>query len=174
MTTVADIMTTDVRTIAPQENLREAARLMRQLDVGALPVCQEGRLLGMLTDRDIAVRGVADGLAPDSTAVSDIMSGDVECVAEDDDADDVMRRMGEMQLRRLPVVDDARCVVGIVALADVALRQDGHVDETVREISEPGGPTSQSSQASSQSPSQPKSQAQAQRGGAAKPKSKGR
>jgi CBS domain-containing protein len=146
MTTVAEIMSTDVRTIAPQENLREAARLMRTLDVGALPVCQEGRLLGMLTDRDIAVRGVADGLAPERTAVSDIMSGDVECATEDEDAEDAMRRMGDRQLRRLPVVDEDRIIVGIVSLADVALRHDGHIDETVREISEPGGPSSQSTQ----------------------------
>lgn len=141
MTQVAEIMSTDVCTIEPQETLRRAAQLMQELDVGSLPVCQDRRLLGMLTDRDITVRAVADGLPADSTTVSDVMSGDVQCCSEDQDAQDAMRLMGEKQLRRLPVVDEDRNLVGIVALADLATRQGGHIDQTVREISEPGSTT---------------------------------
>lgn len=138
MTQVADIMSTDVCTVEPQESLRRAAQLMQENDIGALPVCQDRHLLGMVTDRDITVRGVADGLDADSTTVSDVMSGDVQCCSEDQDAQEAMRLMGEKQLRRLPVLDAQRNLVGIVALADLATRQDRHIDQTVREISEPG------------------------------------
>lgn len=138
MTSVADIMSTDVKTIEPQQSLRAAAQLMKQLDVGALPVCDGSRLLGMLTDRDIALRAVAQGLAPDSACVSDVMTPDVAWCAEDDDTDTVMKQMGERQIRRLPVLDKSHRLVGIVALGDLATRQSKPVDETVREISEPG------------------------------------
>ena len=138
MNRVAEIMSPEFGTIAPQETLRSAARLMQEHDIGALPVCQEERLLGMLTDRDITVRALADGLDPDTTCVSDVMSGDVQCCRADQDAQEAMALMGERQLRRLPVVDAQRRLVGIVALADLATRQEDSVDRTVREISEPG------------------------------------
>ena len=138
MTQVSDIMTADVRTIEPQESLRRAALLMQELDVGSLPVCNGERLLGMITDRDITVRGVADGLDPDQACVSDVMSGDVQFCTEDQDAQEVMRTMGDKQVRRLPVVDLDKRLVGIVSLGDMALRQPGHIDQAVREISEPG------------------------------------
>jgi CBS domain-containing protein len=130
-------MSTEVRTVQPQDSLRAAAQLMQQLDVGALPVCDGERLLGVLTDRDIAIRGVADGLDPERACVSDVMTPEVQCVVEDQDAQEAMRLMGERQIRRLPVVDRDRKLVGIVSLGDLALRQSGHVDEAVREISEP-------------------------------------
>jgi CBS domain-containing protein len=142
MTQVADIMSTDVTVVEPQQSLRVAAQLMKQLDVGSLPVCNGKRLLGMLTDRDIAVRAVAEGLAPESTCVSDVMTPDVEYCTDDQDTEEVMRQMGDKQLRRLPVIDADRQLVGIVSLGDMATRQRGSVDDTVREISEPGGPTS--------------------------------
>jgi CBS domain-containing protein len=141
MSKIADIMSTDVRTIQPQESLREAARCMQELDVGALPVCDGERLLGMLTDRDIAVRGVAGGLDPEQACVSDIMSPHVDYLTVDQDSDDAKRLMGEKQIRRLPVIDDDRRLVGIVSLGDLALREDGHIDRAVREISEPGQPS---------------------------------
>jgi len=141
MTQVAEIMSTEVCTIEPQETLRRAAQMMQEYDIGALPVCQDRRLLGMVTDRDITVRGVADGLDADSTTVSDVMSGDVQCCRDDQDAQEAMRLMGERQLRRLPVVDARKNLVGIVALADLATRQGDHIDQTVREISEPGSAT---------------------------------
>lgn len=139
MAKIADIMSTDVQTIQPQESLRRAAQCMLELNVGALPVCDGEYLLGMLTDRDIAVRGVAEGLHPDQACVSDIMSPDVESCTTDQDADEVMRLMGMKQLRRLPVVDGKRRLVGIVSLGDLALRQSGHIDRALREISEPDG-----------------------------------
>ena len=138
MTRIADIMSTDVKTIQPQESLRRAAQCMQALDVGALPVCDGERLLGMLTDRDIIVRGLADGLDPDQACVSDIMSPQVDTLSVEHDADDAKRLMGERQVRRLPVVDGDRRLVGIVSLGDLAVRESGHIDRAVREISEPG------------------------------------
>ena len=137
MSNVSDIMSTDVQVVEPQDSLRHAAELMQELDVGALPVCDGERLLGMLTDRDITVRGVAQGLDPDATAVSDIMTGEVEFATADQDTAEVMRVMGDKQIRRMPVVDQDRRLIGIVSITDLALRQPGHIDTTVREISEP-------------------------------------
>lgn len=137
MSNVSDIMSTDVQVVEPQDSLRHAAELMQELDVGALPVCDGERLLGMLTDRDITVRGVAQGLDPDATAVSDIMTGEVQFATADQDTAEVMRVMGDKQIRRMPVVDQDRRLIGIVSIADLALRQPGHIDTTVREISEP-------------------------------------
>ncbi len=139
MPTVSDIMSTDVQVIEPQQSLRAAAQLMERLDVGALPVCDGRRLLGMLTDRDITVRGVAHGLAPDSACVSDVMTPGAETARSTQDTEEVMRLMGDRQIRRLPVVDDGGDLVGIVSLGDVATRQQGHIDTAVREISQPGG-----------------------------------
>ena len=138
MSNIAEIMSTDVQTIQPQESLRRAAQCMQELDVGSLPVCDGERLLGMVTDRDITVRGIADGLDPDQACVSDIMSPDVQCLTADQDADEAKRLMGVHQVRRLPVVDGERRVVGIVSLGDLAVRESGHIDRAVREISEPG------------------------------------
>jgi len=138
MANVSEIMSTQVMVIEPQETLRRAASLMGELNVGSLPVCDGERLLGMLTDRDITVRGVAEGLNPDEACVSDVMTNQVEFCTEDQDADEVMRQMGDKQVRRLPVVDVDWNLVGIVSLGDLALRQPGHIDNTVREISQPG------------------------------------
>ncbi len=138
MANIADIMSTNVQVIEPQDSLRHAAELMQELDVGALPVCDGERLLGMLTDRDITVRAVALGLDPDATAVSDIMTTEVEFATADQDTAEVMRVMGDKQIRRMPVIDQDRRLVGIVSIADLALRQPGDIDVTVREISEPG------------------------------------
>lgn len=137
MSKIADIMSTDVRTVQPQDSLRRAAQCMQELDVGALPVCDGERLLGMVTDRDIAVRAIADGLNPDEACVSDIMTPDVAFCTADQDAEEAKRLMGARQVRRLPVIDDNRRLVGIVSLGDLATRQTGHIDRAVREISEP-------------------------------------
>ena len=137
MSKIADIMSTDVRTVQPQDSLRRAAQCMQELDVGALPVCDGERLLGMITDRDIAVRAIADGLNPDEACVSDIMTPDVAFCTADQDAEEAKRLMGARQVRRLPVIDDSRRLVGIVSLGDLATRQTGHIDRAVREISEP-------------------------------------
>ena len=138
MSRIADIMSTDVRTIQPQESLRRAAQCMQELDVGALPVCDGERLLGMLTDRDIVVRAIADGLDPDQACVSDVMSGDLEYCTADQDTEDAKRLMGARQLRRLPIIDANRKLVGIVSLGDLAVRDTGPIDDALRDISEPG------------------------------------
>ena len=137
MPIVQEIMSTDVRVIEPADTLRKAAQLMLELDVGALPVCLDGKLLGMVTDRDITIRGVAAGLPPERALVSDVMTQDLQFCTEDQDTEDVMRTMGIAQVRRLPVINIDKELVGIVSLGDMALRQPGPVDQTVREISEP-------------------------------------
>jgi CBS domain-containing protein len=137
---VSEIMTTDVQVIGPQETLQHAAQLMDQLNVGALPVCDGRHLLGMVTDRDITVRGTAAGFGPEEACVSDVMSTGTEWCTEDQDTDEVMRLMGEAQVRRLPVINTKRELVGIVSLGDLATKQPGHIDRAVREISTPSEP----------------------------------
>jgi len=137
MPTVSEIMSTDVKLIEPDATLRRAAQLMQELDVGALPVCRGNVLVGMVTDRDIAIRGVAAGLAPDTARVSEVMTGELQFCTVDQDTDEVMRTMGDAQVRRLPVVNLDKELVGIVSIGDLALRQSGHIDKAVREISAP-------------------------------------
>jgi CBS domain-containing protein len=137
MPIVNEIMSTEVQLIAPTATLRQAAQMMLDQDVGALPVCEGSRLLGMVTDRDITVRGVAAGLSPETACVADVMTQTLEFCTEDQDTQDVMQTMGHAQVRRLPVVNMDGDMVGIVSLGDMARRQPGPVDQTVREISEP-------------------------------------
>ena len=137
MPIVNEIMSVAVQVITPEATLQQAARMMLELDVGALPVCRDVTLLGMVTDRDITVRGVAAGLMPDTACVAEVMTTTLEFCTEDQDPEEVMRTMGQAQVRRLPVVNMEGELVGIVSLGDMARRQPGHIDQTVREISEP-------------------------------------
>jgi len=135
---VRQVMTTDVITVEPEATLTEAARRMRGLDVGPLPVADGGRLVGMLTDRDIAVRATAEGRDPRNTRVSDVMTRDVVCCFEDDDVLQAARAMAQYRKRRLVVVDAAGRVVGIVSLGDLALRARNElVGEALEAISQP-------------------------------------
>lgn len=136
MKTIAEVMTTDVEVLRPEETLRDAARAMADLDVGSLPVCDGRRLIGMITDRDITIRAVAEGKSAD-TPVSDIMTDEVVWCNDTDSVDDVLQQMADAQIRRIPVVDDERQLVGIVALGDIALEEEDDVDETLRDISMP-------------------------------------
>jgi CBS domain-containing protein len=138
MTTIADIMTRSIATVRRDETLQAAAARMQEMDVGSLPVLDGKAVAGMVTDRDIAVRGVAAGMIPQEALVADVMSAEVRFCRADDSVDRVMAEMGELQVRRLPVLDANDEIVGIVALADVATRQSAHTDETLREISTPG------------------------------------
>jgi CBS domain-containing protein len=138
MTTIADIMTRSIATAQRDETLQAAARRMREMDVGSLPVLDGKAVAGMVTDRDIAVRGVAEGMIPQESLVSDVMTAEVRFCRADDSVDQVMEEMGDLQVRRLPVLDANNEIVGIVALADIATRQSAHTDETLREISTPG------------------------------------
>ena len=137
MTRIRDIMTRDVEVIQRDDTLQHAAQRMRALDVGSLPVCDGPTLAGMVTDRDITVRGVAEGRLPQESKVADVMTEDVRWCRPDDTVEQVLEQMGDQQVRRLTVLDDARQVVGIVALGDLATRQSGHTDEALREISQP-------------------------------------
>jgi CBS domain-containing protein len=142
---VKDAMTSEVRMVSPAQTIRDAAKLMAELDVGALPVAENDRLVGMITDRDIAVRAVAEGL-PATTPISKIMSPEVLYCFDDQRLEEVTRNMGDVQVRRLPVVNRDKRLVGIVAIADLARsEQPTTVGRAVSHVSEPGGKHSQSS-----------------------------
>ncbi|CAA9505497.1 MAG: Inosine-5'-monophosphate dehydrogenase [uncultured Sphingomonas sp.] len=136
---VSEVMTTDVATVRPDQTAREAASFMLEADAGSIPVLREGRLIGMITDRDIAVRGVAEGHGPD-TPVSELMSNDVVAARVDDDVDEVAVRMSEAQVRRLPVIDEKEQLCGIVSIGDITQKaEDGTAEMALEGITEPGG-----------------------------------
>jgi CBS domain-containing protein len=137
---VSEVMTRDVTAVPTDASVRDAARQMDQLNVGALPVCDGNRLVGMITDRDITVRCTAAGSQPDATRVYDVMSGDVRWCREDDQVEQAEREMSHMQVRRLPVIDRKKNLVGIVSLGDLATRNAPGTEETLRSISEPSVP----------------------------------
>lgn len=140
---VRDSMTQDVVVISPDQSVADAARLMVERDIGALPVGENDRLVGMLTDRDIAVRVVAEGKGPD-TRVSEAMSRDVMYCFEDEDLNHVAINMGSIQVRRLPVVNRDKRLVGIVSIGDVATSEGARMTgRAVAGISSPGGAHSQ-------------------------------
>jgi CBS domain-containing protein len=142
---IRDVMTGSVCLADPNWTLREAAQRMAEQDIGALPVGENDRLVGMVTDRDIAVRAVARGLAPDQCRVRDVMSHDVMYCFDDEDVDDAAQNMGELKVRRLPVVNRDKRLVGIVAVSDLARREnDRALGRAVADISAPGGAHSQS------------------------------
>ena len=137
---VSEVMTRDVRLIEPTQTIRDAARLMAELDTGILPVREGDRLVGMITDRDITVRAVAQGRGPD-TAVREVMTDEVKYCYEDDDTNDVARNMADIQVRRLPVLTRDKRLVGIISLGDMAVSDEA--GEAVAGISQPGGQHSQ-------------------------------
>jgi CBS domain-containing protein len=116
---VNEAMTNDVKIASPNETIRDAARLMAQIDAGVLPVGQNDRLVGMITDRDIAIRAVAADKGP-QTPIRDIMSKEVLYCFEDDDVDDVVQNMADIKVRRLPVLNHEKRLVGILSLGDIA------------------------------------------------------
>src|ERR671933_1354767 len=119
---VSETMTRDVRIASPDQSIREAARIMAEIDAGVLPVGENDRLVGMITDRDIAIRAVAEGKGPD-TSVREVMTEDVKYCFEDEDTDHVARNMADQQVRRLPVVNRDKRLVGILSLGDLAVMQ---------------------------------------------------
>ena len=136
---VSDVMTRDVQTVRPDQPVQEAASFMLSVDAGSIPVSDGGRLVGMITDRDIAVRGVAKGYGPD-TPVRELMTDDVICVREDEDVDDVASKMSDAQVRRLPVVDSDERLCGIVSLGDLSREADEDcASEALEGVSERGG-----------------------------------
>jgi CBS domain-containing protein len=136
---VSEVMTRDVRTIQPGQTAREAASFMLSSDAGSIPVTEGERLVGMITDRDIAVRGVAQGNGPD-TPVRELMTSDSICVREDDNVEDVASKMSEARVRRLPVVDAQEKLCGIVSLGDLSRETDEQTaGQALEGVSQPGG-----------------------------------
>jgi CBS domain-containing protein len=138
MQLVSEIMTRNVQAVSPRESLRRAAQMMDELNVGALPVCEGERLIGMVTDRDITVRATSAGITPDDAAVNEVMSTDVRWCFEDQPLDEVMRQMADTQIRRVPVVshDEIRRLVGIVSLGDIATRSHESQERGLRRVVE--------------------------------------
>lgn len=125
MKAVGDFMTRPVHTVGPETTLTDAARALRERDIGALPVSEHGRVVGIITDRDIALRVVAEGDWPDHTLVRAVMTPEVVHVAPDDGVDEAMSRMEEHGVHRLPVLDAEGALAGIVTLADLARNPEG-------------------------------------------------
>ncbi len=139
---IGNVMTRDVEVIPPKSSVRDAARKMRDLNVGSLPVCDGRRLQGMVTDRDITIRAVAEGRDPDRVAVREVMTPDVVYAYEDQDVREVADLMRGHQIRRLPIVSRERDLVGIVALGDLAVdvKDDQVTEEVLEDVSKPARP----------------------------------
>ena len=136
---VSEAMTSDVKICTPGQTIREVARVMAQIDAGAMPVGENDRLIGMITDRDIAIRAVALGKGPD-TPVREVMSTEVKYVFDDEDLEHVAKNMGDIQVRRLPVVNRDKRLVGIVSLGDVAQNEDKRTSgKAIAGVSQRGG-----------------------------------
>ena len=142
---VKDAMTTDVELASPTQTIRQAALLMGQCDCGVLPVADKDSLVGMITDRDIAIRAVAAGKGP-RTLVREIMSQEVLYCFEDQELDEVAANLADIKVRRLPVMNREKRLVGILSLGDMAKKADGdgaEVAHALKSISQPGGEHSQ-------------------------------
>jgi len=147
MQTIQDVMTRDVQTISPEDSVRRAAQMMDEFNIGSIPVVDGEKLVGMITDRDITVRSTAAGQAPESTRVGDVMSTDVRTCYAGQSVDEVLAQMGDVQIRRVPVVDQqSHSLVGIVSLGDMATKQSKGVEAALEEISSPSEPDRSSAQ----------------------------
>jgi CBS domain-containing protein len=136
---VSEVMTRDVQTIQPDQTAREAASFMLNADAGSIPVTEGNRLIGMITDRDIAVRGVAKGNGPD-TPVRELMTDDLVVVRIDDDIESAAAKMSDAQVRRLPVIDQDERLCGIVSLGDLSREADlDCASEALEGVTQPGG-----------------------------------
>ena len=144
---ISELMSKNPRTVTPDTPVSEAAQLMKEEDIGMVPVIERvggaetrGRLVGVITDRDIAIRTVAEGRASDSP-VRDVMSSGVRTATPNDSVESVMELMGREQVRRVPIVDERGSLVGVVSQADLArkAKNEGRVERTVEQISQPGG-----------------------------------
>lgn len=140
---VSEIMSRDVRVASPRQTIQDAAAIMAEIDAGIVPVGEQDRLVGMITDRDIAIRAVAMGKGP-TTAIEEVMTKDVKYCFEDEDSEHVLDNLGDLQIRRVPVVNRDKRLVGILSLGDLANQTgNGHAGAALAEISRPGGQHSQ-------------------------------
>jgi CBS domain-containing protein len=143
---ISKCMTRDVQLASPTQSIRDAAKMMADIDAGSLPVGQDNRLVGMITDRDIAIRAVAEGKSPD-TPVRDVMSQEVLYCFDDQELEEVARNMADIKVRRLPVLNRSKHLVGIVSLGDLSRKQQPEMTaKAVSNISRPGGRHSQAVQ----------------------------
>lgn len=135
-----EIMTRNVTTATRETSLRDAAILMRDGDMGAMPIVENGKLVGIVTDRDMVVRGIAENKSAD-TSIGDVMTAEIFSVKEDDFVFEAIRLMGDKQVRRVPIINEAGELVGIIAMADVALETEDEreIAETLEEISSGAG-----------------------------------
>ena len=133
---ISEVMTREVRVASPDDTLQCVARVMEEEDFGSLPVAENDRLVGMLTDRDITIRAVARGLAPQDSTVREVMSTDVQYVYDDESVLDVANVMGDLHVRRLPVLDRDQRLVGIVSLGDLALSTPTGAGDALQSIAE--------------------------------------
>jgi len=143
---VSEVMSGEVQIADPNQPIRDAARLMAEIDAGVLPVGENDKLVGMITDRDIAIRAVAADKGP-ATPIREVMSKDVKYCFEDDDLDDIAQNMADIKVRRLPVLNHEKRLVGILSLGDIALTEGpgpSNAGSALCGISEPGGEHSQS------------------------------
>ncbi|WP_058553649.1 CBS domain-containing protein [Thiohalocapsa sp. ML1] len=136
---VSQQMSRDVRVATPDQSIKEVARLMADIDAGFMPVGDNDKLVGSITDRDIAVRAVAAGKGPD-TLVKDVMTQDVKYCFEDEDLGQVAQSMSDQRVRRMPVLDRNKRLVGVVSLGDIAAAEPGLAGETAEAVAQPGGP----------------------------------
>ncbi len=137
---VNEIITHEPEVIRPETALIEAAQKMKSMDIGMLPVCDGDRLVGVITDRDIAVRGVAQGYDPKTARVQEVMTPEVIYCFDDEDVKEAAKKMEEKQVRRLPVLNREKRLVGIVSLGDLAVRtgKEKLAGEVLERVSEPG------------------------------------
>lgn len=141
MKAISEVMTRDVTVARPDDNLQHIAQIMRDQNIGSLPVCDGKRLVGMITDRDITVRAVAEGKDVDQAKVSDVMTDQVLWCYEDQTVGEVLQEMGHQQIRRIPVVSrSSKELTGIVTIGDLATRQSASVDAAMEDISAPFQP----------------------------------
>ena len=136
---ISEVMTRDIQTVRPDQPVQQAASFMLSADTGSIPVTDGDRLIGMITDRDIAVRGVAKGYGPD-TPVRDLMTDDIVIIRIDDDVEEAASKMSEARVRRLPVIDENQRLCGIVSLGDLSRETDSDcASEALEGVSQPGG-----------------------------------
>ncbi|PTM94216.1 CBS domain-containing protein [Mycoplana dimorpha] len=135
---VSEIMSRDVRIASPDQSIADVARSMSDAEIGFMPVGEHGRLVGTITDRDLVVRALADGLGGD-TAVRQIMSQDVKYCFEDEEVEAVARNMGQLQVRRLPVVNRDKRLTGVVSIGDAAVAEAGSAGAALNKVARPGG-----------------------------------
>jgi CBS domain-containing protein len=143
---VNEAMSRDVRLAQPGQTIRDAAKIMSEIDSGAVPVQENDRLVGMITDRDIAIRAIAVGKGPD-TPVREVMSEEVKYCYDDENVEHVAKNMADIQVRRLPVVNREKRLVGIISLGDLAVKERKSAAKAVSGVSQPGGQHSQRARA---------------------------